>query len=177
MRGLVNKKMNIKIRKLAEADAPSFRAIRLRSLREHPEAFALAFEEEEKDSVEVFAERFRNSTPENCNFGAFVDDQMVGIASFGRHPRLKTRHKAYIGGMYVAPEARGKGLGRALLDTIITHARTLLELEELVLAVTVGNQGARALYVSTGFESYSIEPRYLKVGEQYFDIECMMMRL
>jgi GNAT superfamily N-acetyltransferase len=32
---------------------------------------------------------------------------------------VKLRHKARIGGMYVAPEARGQGVGKALLTAAI----------------------------------------------------------
>ena len=39
--------------------------------------------------------------------------------------------------------------------------------------LTVGNERARALYVAVGFTSVAIEPRYLKIGVQYFDIEWM----
>ena len=57
-----------------------------------------------------------------------------------------------------------------LLDAI-TRAHTLSGLEDLILAVTVGNERARALYLAAGFTSVAREHRYLKIGEQYFDIE------
>ena len=79
--------------------------------------------------------------------------------------------------MYVAPEARGRHVGRALLDEIVRRARTLPGLEEVVLAVTVGNEPARRLYLAAGFVPYCVEPRFLKIGEQYWDIEWMALRL
>jgi RimJ/RimL family protein N-acetyltransferase len=45
------------------------------------------------------------------------------------------------------------------------------------LAVTVGNEQARALYLKVGFTPVAIDPRYIKVGERYFDIEWMQLRL
>jgi ribosomal protein S18 acetylase RimI-like enzyme len=75
--------------------------------------------------------------------------------------------------MYVPPEYRDQGVGKALLLDAITRAHTLSGLEDLILAVTVGNERARALYVVVGFTSVAIEPRYLKIGVQYFDIEWM----
>ncbi len=49
--------------------------------------------------------------------------------------------------------------------------------EEVVLAVTVGNELAHRLYVAAGFKPYCIEPRYIKLDDQYFDIEWMVLLL
>jgi len=49
--------------------------------------------------------------------------------------------------------------------------------EDVILAVTVGNDRARTLYASLGFVSYSIDPRYIKWDGQYFDIEWMILSL
>ena len=165
------------IHMLAEADAPAFRTLRLRSLREHPEAFGSSFEEEELLPVEQTAEHLRSSSAERCTWGAFAAGQLVGYAGFSRHPRRKTRHKAHLGGMYVVPEARSQGVGRLLVDAVVTHARTVPGVEEVVLAVTVGNEYARRLYVAAGFKRYCIEPRYIKLEDRYFDIEWMVLRL
>ncbi len=149
----------------------------MRALRDHPEAFASSVEEEESTTVADISERLRKEHAENCSFGVFIDEMLAGIVHLSRSLRAKTRHKAYIGGMYVVPEGRGQGAGRALLEAAITHARTLKDLEEVVLAVTVGNEAARHLYESVGFVSYAIEPHYIRVGERYYDIEWMWLKL
>jgi ribosomal protein S18 acetylase RimI-like enzyme len=162
---------------LSPSDAAAFRTLRLRALRDHPEAFSSSFEEEEKISVAEIAERIRKETPENCTFGVFVNDMLAGMVHVARYTRHKIRHKAHIGGMYVVPEARGRGAGRALLDAAVAHAHRLGGVEELVLAVTVGNESARRLYASVGFVPYAIEPHFIRVGEIYYDIEWMWLRL
>ena len=167
----------VSIRMLVEADAPAFRTLRLRSLREHPEAFGSSFEEEELLPVEQTAEHLRSSSAERCTLGAFVAGHLAGYAGFSRHPRRKTRHKAHLGGMYVAPEARSQGIGRVLVEAVVTHARAVSGVEEVVLAVTVGNEHARRLYVAAGFKPYCIEPRYIKLEDQYFDIQWMVLHL
>ena len=70
-----------------------------------------------------------------------------------------------------------RGIGKALLLEAIARARTLSGLEELILVVTVGNERARALYLAVGFTSVARDPRYLKIGGQYFDIEWMHLSL
>ena len=79
--------------------------------------------------------------------------------------------------MYVAPEARGNRIGTALLEHTLSHARTMDGLEDVTLAVTVGNDSARRLYLGAGFVPYGVEPRYIKLGDQYFDVEWMILRL
>lgn len=161
------------IRPLTGSDATRYQPLRLRALREHPEAFAVAFEEEQQFSLETVAHRLQQSTAERYVLGAFDGEELNGLLHFRRWEGLKIQHRASIGGMYVPPEYRGRGIGKALLLDAITRAQTLSGLEDLILAVTVGNERARALYVAVGFTSVAVEPRYLKVGEQYFDIEWM----
>ena len=50
----------------------------------------------------------------------------------------------------VAPAVRGKGLGRALLQAAITHARAL-GAQTMFLEVGVDNPAALALYTALGF--------------------------
>ena len=164
------------IRALTKTDVQAFRALRLRSLREHPEAFGSSAEEEEALTTEQLAERL-SASPDANHFGAFVSEQLMGILGFFRNNRTKTRHKAYLGSMYVLPEVRGQGVGKALLVEAIRHSRALPELEELVLAVTVGNERARSLYLGVVFEAYCVEPRYIKLDGRYFDIEWLVLRL
>ncbi len=167
---------SVTIRQLDEDDAAIFQPLRLRSLREHPEAFGASFEEESTMSLEQVAQQLRGPSS-SFTFGAFLDGELVGIVNLFRHTRSKTRHKAILGGMYVAPEARGHGVGKVLLTTVIDQARSLAGLEDLTLAVTVGNPAARALYIGAGFVPYGVEPRYIRVDQHYYDIEWMILHL
>jgi ribosomal protein S18 acetylase RimI-like enzyme len=165
------------VRLLTADDAAAFKVVRLRSLREHPEAFGSSVGEEENATTEQNAEFLSKSLPNNPMWGAFVDDQLVGLINLSRSPRNKMRHRAHIGAMYVAPEARGQKLARALLDAAIDYARTLDGVEDVVLAVTVSNEAARALYVSAGFQTYSIDPRLIYTDDRYYDVEWMILPL
>lgn len=163
------------VRQLTGADAAVFQAVRLRSLKEHPEAFGSSYEEECKVPQEATAQLL--SASDNYLFGAFGEGQLLGIINLNRQPRVKTRHRAGIGAMYVVPEARGAGLGQALMTAALEQARTMDGVEDVVLAVTVGNESARNLYLRFGFVSFSIDPRYIKINDQYFDIEWMILRI
>ena len=52
--------------------------------------------------------------------------------------------------MWTEPSARGRGVGRSLVEAIVAFARTAGS-TELLLEVTAGNDAAHALYRSCGF--------------------------
>ena len=169
------------IRQLTEDDAEAFRALRLRALGEPPEAFGTSYQETAAQPLSVIVQRLRpdSAAPHNFILGAFdeADRALIGMVGFYREHRLKTRHKGSIWGMYVSRAAQGRGAGRALLAEAIAVARAQPDLEQITLMVVSTNEAAHRLYRSFGFETYGTEPRALKVGEQYYDEDLMLLRL
>jgi RimJ/RimL family protein N-acetyltransferase len=152
-----------------------FRALRLRGLKEDPEAFGAAYEESSESPMSEWLQTLDQATG-SFVLGAFNPD-LVGIVGFLRPGRIKRRHKGLIWGTYVAPEARGRGIGKALMLETLTRARSLEGLEEVNLFVVIKNEAARDLYLKLGFCSYGIEKRALKINGEYFDEELLSMRL
>jgi len=76
--------------------------------------------------------------------------------------------------MVVDPAFRGRGIGRALLEALVARARALPDLASLHLWVTAGQDAARRLYSSCGFEVYGREPDALRVEERSYDQEYMI---
>jgi RimJ/RimL family protein N-acetyltransferase len=165
------------IRPLEPSDASAFRALRIRALIEHPEAFGRT--PEEVDSREVWTERLRVDAASDldCLLGAFEGDRLVAVAGCHRERTVKQRHIVHIWGVYVAPEHRRTGLGRRIFAAAVDRARTWPRVEQIWLDVTTVNTSARALYASFGFKSVAIKPRSLKVGDRYYDEELMALRL
>jgi RimJ/RimL family protein N-acetyltransferase len=97
------------------------------------------------------------------------------MAGFYGHDTPKMAHKGMLWGMYVRPEVRGRGLARRLLEAVLAHAAT--EVEILQLAVTTDNAAARALYAGLGFVEYGIERRSLKHAGRYWDDVLMAKAL
>lgn len=166
------------IRILTEDDAAAFRALRLSGLRESPAAFGSTYENEVDRPLDRTTELLARGTGgEDVVFGAWDDDgTLVGVAGMRRGTSLKTRHLGGVWGMYVAPEARGRGVGHALVSAIIQHARSL-GMERLVLGVEATNQPARALYHALGFVTYGIEPQAYRLNGEYWDSELMTLAL
>lgn len=71
-------------------------------------------EEEERIAIEEFAERLVE-TKDRCVVGAFVGGELVGCVRVSRYDSSNETHRAYLAGMYVAPEWRRRGHGRALV--------------------------------------------------------------
>ena len=159
------------IRQLTEGDAADYHELRLRGLREHPEAFTSSFEEEHARGPGLA--RARLASPHDMVLGAFADGRLVGVVGLSLEPRAKVRHKGHVFGMYVAPGQAGGGVGRALLAACIARAREIPGLEQLELTVTDSNARPKAFYEKAGFRAFGVERNAIKVGERYFD-KCHM---
>ena len=165
----------VRIRALTSEDLPAYRELRLRALRDHPEAFATSVQEElQRPAAETVLKL--TPGPEQLTLGALDGGRLVGIATLVRPPRAKMRHRATLAAMYVAPEARGRKVGRALLERAMEAAREW-GVTDLALSVTVGNEAARSLYAAAGFATYGVEPRCFRVEGRFYDVEWMNLQL
>jgi len=163
------------IRQLTETDVEIYRALRLYCLRESPHAFTSSAEEFSQRTLDNITQQLRGQ--ENFILGAFEDERLVGLVGFYRETVLKLRHKGSIVSMYVRPEYRSRGIARALLTEAIDRARRLPDLTQLLLGVVVTQTTAKRLYESLGFTAYGCEPRAVKIGDEYFDEEFMVLKL
>lgn len=159
------------VRRLTPDDAEIFRAIRLESLRNDPEAFAASYEFEEGLALNDFADRLKK----DAIFGGFQDGELMGTAAFAALKSPKARHKGILWGMYLREQARGSGLGQALVERVVDHAGS--QVEQLQLTVVTSNQRALRFYKSLGFETYGVEKRALKIGGTYLDEEMLVRYL
>lgn len=165
------------LRTLTGDDAETYRTLWLRALLDHPESFGSSLESERDLTLDVFVGRLENTVLDTFWLGAFESEKLIGILGFFRRQGQKLGHKAVLGGMYVVPEARNHGVGRALLDEALRHAKSRAGLETLVLAVTVGNESAKQLYLDVGFEVYCRDPKFILVDGRDFDIEWLTLPL
>ncbi|HEX5936870.1 MAG TPA: GNAT family N-acetyltransferase [Actinomycetota bacterium] len=140
-----------RVDRVGESDWASFREVRLRSLLDSPDAFGSTYGEESARAERFWrdwaAGRWRGGVA-----AAFVgrdgDGAIVGTATgaaYDAEPGV-----AHVYAMWVAPDARGAGVGRALLDAVEAWARGEGH-GRLVLQVTESNDGARRFYGSAGF--------------------------
>lgn len=133
----------ITLRTLTPNDWQLFRELRLEALREAPYAFGATL----TDWKEADESRWRARLTEvPFNGIAYLDERPAGIAS--GFP--EERETAKLISMWVAPFARGHGVGDALVSAIVAWARED-DFVRLTLDVTEGNEPALALYRRHGF--------------------------
>jgi ribosomal protein S18 acetylase RimI-like enzyme len=138
------------LRRFAADEWPAYRDLRLRALADSPDAFGSTFARESARSDDEWRERLATGarSPTDLPLVAVVDDALAGLA-WGR---LDERQPdiAHLFQVWVAPEFRGRGVGRLLVDAVIAWARTV-GARALRLGVTCGDTAAVRLYRRAGF--------------------------
>ena len=170
----------IAVRPLGIDDWDAWWHLRLQALAEHPDAFGSDLNETlaagEQAARNRFAPMFNDAR--NQIFGAFTgEDALVGVAGIAGNDRRKTRHRMDIWGVYVAPEARGAGVGERLIAACIDHARHVDGILQLHLTVASHNQVAIRLYERLRFTRYGREPRSLMLEGRAIDEDLMVLML
>ncbi len=150
------------VRALGPDDAAAFQALRLRGLGEAPTAFASSLEEEVPTPIDQIVQRLQPQA-DRAIFGAFGSGGLCGVLGVQREAMRKLRHKGFIWGMYVVPEARRAGHGLRLMQAALAHAWTDLQVRQVNLGVHALNEGAVRLYRRCGFEVYGTERGSLMV--------------
>ena len=155
---------------LTPTHASAYRALRLRCLTDHPEAFTSDAEEAHTQPLDWSVKRLtpHSDRPHDFFLGAWADGELVGMVGLQGRYRIKERHNATVLGMYVAPEHASQGLGGLLFTALLEQARQLPDLEQLDLTVTQGNDTAQALYARHGFTVFGVHPNAIQVNKQSF---------
>jgi ribosomal protein S18 acetylase RimI-like enzyme len=140
------------IRPLYPDEWAAYRDLRLRSLADSPDAFYSTLDAESARTPEEWAARLAAAavSGKDCPLVAELDGKPAGLVwarMDGVNPAL-----VHLFQMWVAPECRGRGVARGLLDTALGWARErnarFVELE-----VTHGNSAAARLYERAGFRA------------------------
>ena len=165
------------IRLLNSDDAAEWSRLRLESLRSDPEAFSSSEEEHQALSIDEIRGRLGAGRTDSFVVGAFENGRLMGMAGFHRETGAKSRHKGRVWGVYVTAAARGRGIGRRILETLLARAAGINGLEQILISVTTCQVAATALYRSLGFVPFGREPKALKIGDRFIDEEYMALAI
>jgi len=140
----------VTVRRLRADETTLLKTLRLRALAESPDAFgdSLATARARPDAYWTEMTRSVTEPDRHAMFLAEEAAAAVGIA-FGLLDR-EHADRAHLGGMWVDPTMRRRGVGRALVDAVLAWARER-GLRDVVLWVAEGNAAATALYERAGF--------------------------
>jgi ribosomal protein S18 acetylase RimI-like enzyme len=164
----------VTIRRLGPDDADSYRALRFTALATYPVAFGSSPQEEAALPIETVRERLPPAGPDAV-FGAFAGGDLVGMAGFKLNDKTKQRHKGMLWGVFVLPHCQRRGLGKALVESVIVHADAHARVIQAHVAMS--NEPARAMYRALGFVPYGIEHKALYADGAYHDDELIALEL
>lgn len=156
------------VRRLRPDEWAALRAIRLRALAEAPDAFGSTYAKTAALGDDDW--RARADPPDGAVFVVDGPTELVGMAIGG--PAPTTTESAALYGMWVAPEARRRGVGAALMAAVKAWAIGA-GYRGLGLGVTTSNAAAIALYERLGFTD-SGERHPLREGTN-LTIQIMVM--
>jgi GNAT superfamily N-acetyltransferase len=132
----------IEITSLSPDDWERWRDMRLSALAEAPSAFCSSLSEWQDAGEQGWRDRLSEVS---LNLIAQLDGHDAGMVS-----GMASEEEVELLAMWVAPSARGRGVGDALIAAIVEWVSSEQKLR-LVLRVLNGNERAESLYVRHGF--------------------------
>jgi GNAT superfamily N-acetyltransferase len=140
----------MKIRRMAAHEWPAYRAIRLRSLAEAPDAFCQTLASAEALMHEVWQARLIAAAQSSSDYPLFaeIEGRQVGLV----WAKVDQDDAAVVNlfQVWVAPEARGRSVAAGLIRDALGWAAQRGS-REVRLSVTCGDAPARRLYEREGF--------------------------
>ena len=163
------------VRSSEESDAPAFLEVR-RALVLDGEGMIAEPDEFNKTEDEIrtwIATHVEN--PSNLLLVAEVQGRLVGSIDFEIARRRRLAHSGHFA-ISVHPDWRNRGIGNALLGSLITWAQTIPEIEKINLKVRADNPRAIALYRKHGFVQSGCEKDAIKLAEGVYVDDLAMER-
>jgi GNAT superfamily N-acetyltransferase len=140
----------VTVRRLAPREVELHRDLRLRALRDAPESFGESLAEVLARPTTYWEELTRSVTEPGPHvmFLACEGERVIGSA-YGLVDRERER-AGRVGGMWVEPSARRRGVGRMLLQEVLAWARAQ-QFSRVALWAPAHSAAALGLYRQAGF--------------------------
>lgn len=154
--------------------------LRLRALKDHPQAFGEPWELASRRTAAEVEElsRIRWTAGNNQLFIAGdLNGTPVGMLGIVRETRQREQHRMAIWGVYVAPAYRGLGIATDLARAAIDYARTIDGVLQIHLTVWSDNHVAVNSYSRLGFRCWGTMPRADIIDGQPLDYDHMVLML
>jgi ribosomal protein S18 acetylase RimI-like enzyme len=160
------------IRTIHPTEWQAYKAIRLRALADAPDAFGSTLSLEAQRPDALWQERLTLAAASNQDLPLFAmaGNEPIGLA--WAKVDADDPGTVHLFQMWVAPEHRGRGVGRGLLEHAVRWARSR-NATYLSLGVTCGDTPAFRLYASAGFVAVGA-PEPLREGSP---LRAVTMRL
>ncbi len=121
-----------------------------------PEEYKITVGEEKS-----WIKSFKNN-PNSIILIAESGGEVIGLLDFTAKSRKKVAHSGEFG-VSVHPDYQGKGIGKAMIETLLQWAESNTQIEKVALQVFATNAHAIKLYKALGFQE---EGRHIKAIRQ-----------
>ncbi len=159
----------VEVRLLTKDDAQMFYALRMRAVKEEADSFLETDDEVAAKPAETYFEN-------GWIAGGFTDGELVGIAGLYRNKGKKLQHRGSIWGVYVIPQARGKGFARGMIELLLEAAKTA-GLERILLSANAEHPETQRMYQHLGFEPYGVEKQLMKRADGSYVDDVLMAKV
>ncbi len=140
----------MEIRRIRANEWRDLRDLRLRALSDAPDAFGSTYEQEAEQPEQGWLDWATDGAEGGSSFTVLALDDGRWIAMATGAPHRDHLGEAGLFGMWVAPDARGAGIGRELVEHVVRWAGSQA-FPVLRLQVTQSNDAAVRLYTRCGF--------------------------
>lgn len=161
----------MEIYKLNASQWQEYKDLRLEALREDSQAFGASYGE----SLDLLDEEWQDEFENRKGFILVASQDLKLQAMVGAYQEEgeKMKHIAYVWGVYVRKERRGKGIGKMLMESLLEEIAKNKEIEKIDLNVNTSQLSAVHLYEKLGFKIAGTLHSELKIGTKYYDEHVM----
>ena len=156
-------------------DWQDLRAIRLEALRSDPAAYSSTYEETVAWSDEDWRRRLADDR--RMHLLVRAQGRPIGIVGGYLGSDEGDESVAVVFGMFVTSEHRERGVGRALLTSLIDHLSAIPHISTIRLGVTESQTPARRLYESAGFQVVGKAEEGIVVNDRQYDELIIELRV
>lgn len=142
--------MSITTRALKTQDWKTFRQIRLRALREHPDMYLGSYQDTAARTEREWMEMLDSQG--QCIFGLFDGDGIIGLAAVFTAREDPSGQSGVLAMDYIDPLYRGRHLSRILYNARIDWAKQHLPFRRLLVSHREGNEASRRANQYFGFK-------------------------
>lgn len=159
---------------LDQSEWAAYKKLRLDALKAEPQAYGKSYEELAARPDTYWQQRLAEAQRgERMLLFAKLDGAVVGVVAAASEDGEKIKHRVHVDEVYVIPEARGKGIARALMEALEKHCLDLGYVVVLSLNVSHVQTAARALYESLGYKKIGTIEKDIHIGDTYYSTDIL----